>query len=80
MSAKIDACLFCGNQHFYYEAPFSLPLLKRDLICYVCEARYKTARASGADAKYRQLSHDEARRTPLAARWRERVESLGSDG
>jgi hypothetical protein len=66
-------CIFCGGGYFYYESPLSLPFLRRDSICYVCEARYKGARLNQPDEKFKQESHDLARRSEATAGWAERA-------
>jgi ribosomal protein S27E len=51
--ASVDEeCIFCGNSNFYFESPLGLLFLGRDSICYVCEARYKTAWVNNPDEKY----------------------------
>lgn len=66
-------CIFCGGGSFYLESPLSLPFLRRDFVCYVCEARYKGARANEPDEKFKQEGYERARSSEAFARWDERA-------
>jgi hypothetical protein len=72
---RVDAgeCVFCGGGCFYSESMLRLPFLRRDSICYVCEARYKGARGHGPGEKFRPERQDLARASEAAARWDERA-------
>jgi hypothetical protein len=65
-------CVFCGGEHFYYESP--LPLLGKDSICYVCEAKYKGVRMHGSGQKFSPDVHAVAQHSDASKRWRQRVE------
>lgn len=79
--ANRETCLFCGNDSFYLDDPFPLPLLPPDMVCYVCEARYKKdVGGKVVGTKYREESAAEARRTLQAARWRKRAEGYEAGG
>lgn len=67
------ACVFCGNRRFYFESPLGLAFLGRDSICYVCEARYKTAWVNEPDEKYDERVSAISQRTESALRWKERI-------
>jgi hypothetical protein len=70
---KSEECIFCGNRRFYFESPLGLLFLGRDSICYVCEARYKTAWVNEPDEKYdEQVSH-QSQRSESAIQWKERI-------
>jgi hypothetical protein len=70
---KSKECIFCGSRRFYFESPLGLLFLGRDSICYVCEARYKTARVNEPDEKYdEQISH-QSQRSEAAIKWKERI-------
>jgi transposase len=76
LSSKISdsaACIFCGNEKFYFESPLGLSFLGRDSICYVCEARYKTAWVNDPDEKYDERISELSQRTESALRWKERI-------
>ncbi len=66
-------CLFCGNNQFYYESPFSLSLLGRSTVCYVCEAHYKNAKRGNPDVKFDLNSHAAAQQTDYTIHWKERI-------
>lgn len=66
-------CIFCGNRKFYFESPLGLLFLGRDSICYVCEARYKTAWVNEPDEKYDEKESDRSQKTESALRWKERI-------
>lgn len=72
ISASV-ACIFCGNRKFYFESPLGLLFLGRDSICYVCEARYKTAWVNEPDEKYDVRVSEMSQRTEPALRWKERI-------
>lgn len=67
-------CVFCGGEYFYVESPLSLPLLGKDSVCYVCEARYKGVRAGGAEQGYSPETFARVRESAAAKGWRERAE------
>ena len=67
------ACIFCGNSKFYLESPLGLLFLGRDSICYVCEARYKTAWVNEPDEKYDERMSEMSQGTASAQRWIERI-------
>jgi len=69
-----EECIFCGCNHFYFEAPLDLSFLGRSSICYVCEARYKGVVMDNTEEKYSQEGARSARMSEAALRWKERVE------
>jgi hypothetical protein len=73
-ASHADECIFCGNRDFYFESPLGFLFLGRDSICYVCEARYKTAWINNADEKYDQRLSEQYQSSASALRWRERIE------
>lgn len=64
-------CVFCGGASFYLESP--LPLLGKDSVCYVCEAKY-SARVHTAEQQFSSDSHAEAQNSDAAKRWQQRIE------
>lgn len=73
--ASVDEeCIFCGNRNFYFESPLGLLFLGRDSICYVCEARYKTAWVNNPDEKYDERLSEKYQGSAAALRWKERIE------
>jgi transposase len=73
-ASEAEECIFCGNRDFYFESPLGLSFLGRDSICYVCEARYKTAWVNDPDEKYDQRLSERSQRSESAMRWKERIE------
>ncbi|MDT5059870.1 MAG: hypothetical protein QOH63_329 [Acidobacteriota bacterium] len=73
-ASEAEECIFCGNRDFYFESPLGLLFLGRDSICYVCEARYKTAWVNDPDEKYDQKLSERSQTSESAMRWKERIE------
>ncbi|HVG30530.1 MAG TPA: hypothetical protein VM864_12560 [Pyrinomonadaceae bacterium] len=74
-TGRVEAgeCVFCGGRYFHSESPLSLPFLRRDSVCYVCEARYRGARVEQAGGKFKQECYDLARTSEASARWEARA-------
>ena len=72
-TSKFEECVFCGNSDFYFESPLGFSFLGRDSICYVCEARYKTAWINDPDEKYDEKESDRSQQSESALRWKERI-------
>lgn len=72
-SSKSEGCIFCGNRKFYFESPLGLLFLGRDSICYVCEARYKTACVNDPDEKYDERMSERSQSSESAMQWKERI-------
>jgi hypothetical protein len=70
-------CVFCGGGSFYSESPLSLPFLRPDAVCYVCEARYKGARGDQPGEKFKREEYERARASAASARWHERARQYG---
>ena len=67
-----ERCVFCGGEYFYLESP--LPLLGKDSICYICEAKYKGARMREPERKFSPDAQAKAQNSDASKRWRRRVE------
>ena len=76
-AAEAEECVFCGNKKFYFESLLGLLFLGRDSICYVCEARYKTAWVNEPDEKYDERESDQSQASESALRWKERIMRYG---
>jgi hypothetical protein len=72
-AAQSEECIFCGNRKFYFESPLGLLFLGRDSICYVCEARYKTAWVNDPDEKFDERKSERSQGSESARQWKERI-------
>jgi transcription initiation factor TFIIIB Brf1 subunit/transcription initiation factor TFIIB len=71
-AADSERCVFCGGEYFYFESP--LPLLGKDSVCYVCEAKYKGVRMHKPEQKFSPETQAGAQDSDASKRWRQRVE------